>query len=1304
MTLATTIEYTPFQETSFGYGTTELNTWFSNPDDIVKLKIYAFTGFDYSTGHVSTPSVGTAISTFNKFNMVWYVEGERDDVNAVLAKLKYFPQDYEPARIWNPTTSKTNVVTGAYGSSENPPAIPDVSMFINVRNASDELQFEGTISAEAINTEYGNQRPYWSTEPSSQDCSSLGIPPKLDLGIISHGADTENVNVKCEFRHYGDNDEYTGTAYGYFIDSNRLYVGDRSWTKNTSDGRFDFTGSVAEAQAFLNNIGYQKVSDTSMFTMFLTISDGVVESTVSKNVWFSGNRFVPSNSMPTVGFTEETAFNITPIGSVFTATHSAEVNRFWYTVTLDSTGTDGITDISQGTLSSGVFTSDYYTSVADMKTALNASIAQVRDDFDDSFTYTLQYFCDNLVEETNYSSATQTVNVTATATEEISNLTTSHNYNEDRRYVFSTGAGLPNIAHGNNVDYTARITVSDANAISVIWTSVGTSGTDFFWENGNQLRFVGTRDEVNNMINNAYFEPTIDYDQPFSFSYKQTRLGGDTTSNAANGDYYNIEIGADNCISVTGIGHDEFSITQATVSWEENTSKTFDSGLAITDLSDTHEWTSQYGTNYRVEIAMWDGLTEFTNGTIVTNTLGSLTQGGTGNQNGQGDTNMISYTGTKSDINAALASLRFIPNVDYFGNGPEVYYKLVRVYDGAVFTDQAQETRSIFNSVIDNVGYAQTSPTVNWDWNTSVEFDSGLSITDVATENSDYTHNNGWFAVSLHAKYEDDDENEQSLTTATWTSTSHGSATLSGTGTVSDPLVITGTKADVNTALANLQMLPDVDWSSAPSPGGNFWIEGKIERLHDNVVHLNFNTVVAFFNPGTETVAYNSTWGQINYNENITAQSLFAGITAITEDIEHIANVTYEASVTLGSGISTGVLLPSYGDGGYVTPNELTLVGSDDPADNYVNDFTVDFSGTRAVVNARIQALQFTPYLDRTQSSNIQLTLRRYIDGVLSTTHSTGQDVGDINGVSSSDFVYGTANSNIQYFVSGKNFSGLSNPTTVAYDLSDAVYENLTPRQIALNKGHNYDRSITITDTYEQGGGASQYKIIFSGWDGSANLQHSSAWLTKEALHTSLDNGIHSLGDFNYTNGSTQTVTFTLHRRTYDGVENQFAQGSLTYEYVSGYRLDKNGANHPDWTMVAQHHYITPGDLLTVETDSGAVASTGLNYAIQFIGRTWNGGSSTQNAGYITKSATQGEWDHTEGNWEQYTAISPISKSYDGSYFRAMEKFDPTGEDSDPVNEYGRHYSIVVWNDDGIIDRFGSQDLFTGNRLITYRQ
>jgi hypothetical protein len=184
---------------------------------------------------------------------------------------------------------------------------------------------------------------------------------------------------------------------------------------------------------------------------------------------------------------------------------------------------------------------------------------------------------------------------------------------------------------------------------------------------------------------------------------------------------------------------------------------TFNSGLAITDTASDDGRLAEYNSEYRVELAMWlytgGAWAEFTNGTIVANTTTGLVKAGAGNQNGQGNTNMISYTGTKAEVNTALASLRFIPTVDYTGVGPYVYYKIVRVSDSAVLTNSSSSTATEFNTgtAHDEFSYTHTAD-LNWLEDSPTLFNSGVQITDKADENGDYSQHLSTYTASVQLK------------------------------------------------------------------------------------------------------------------------------------------------------------------------------------------------------------------------------------------------------------------------------------------------------------------------------------------------------------------------------------------------------------------------------------------------------------------------------------------------------------------------------------------------------------------------
>ena len=303
MALGKTIQYTPFEETSFGYGVGEIasahSTEFPNGTDIVKIIISKSSvipnHWDKDTGHISTPDVGTATSAYNKHKDQWTVVGERDDVDAVLADLKFFPSDFLAARTWAPDPILPNVTTGSYPMDEPSyvAAIPNTTFDLLVYDSADQLVSSYNVIWDAIDPVYGNQRPYWSVEPTIEDLSSTDYDSSLgglvDFGTISHGSDTENVNVYCELREYGGS--VPVSTRGSFTSYDDMYVGDKKPDVYNSGQGFSFTGSIAEAQAFFDNVRYNRITNTNKLTAEMYLKVATIEQGLEKTVqWYLDNQ------------------------------------------------------------------------------------------------------------------------------------------------------------------------------------------------------------------------------------------------------------------------------------------------------------------------------------------------------------------------------------------------------------------------------------------------------------------------------------------------------------------------------------------------------------------------------------------------------------------------------------------------------------------------------------------------------------------------------------------------------------------------------------------------------------------------------------------------------------------------------------------------------------------------------------------------------------------------------------------------------------------------------------------------------
>ena len=696
MALGKTVSYTPFQETSFGYGSSEIATahssTFGNATDIVKVIITHTSGNWDTTGHISTSSSGTAIASYNSIKKEWICEGQRDDVDAVLDTLSFYPADKPESRPYNAstnttgfvtTTLKDNQTTGSY-ANENPPAIGDTVFSLKVYNGASVVS-SNVVTFDPVEPTTGNQRPFFSVVPPIEDLNSTAhgtvAGGLVNFGTISHGTDTENVEVKCEFRNYGSSSTFTGTTYGNFTLDSQLYVGDKKpATANTSDARFKFTGSVAEAQTFLDNVRFYDGGNSTAFDMFLTISDGVVGSTLTKRVYFSQTLNI--STFPAQSTNEDAVMSLTSGSTAFTGTFP-DINSFTATFTFNQEGIDNIESVANATsYSAGVLTVTSNSSTFnDLKTAIDNVDITFKPDYNSSGSITASLVITGNTPDTySYSSASQTINFTVNAQDEISNSTTSHTYNEDVVYAFSSGT-VPQLIHGTNHNFSVRFTLSDTNA-----GSLGITGGSITDNSNGTFDFAGTRDALNTALTNLFYAPATDYNSNFNITFAIDRTSGDTTHAAT----------INGTLSMTGVSVDEATFTApASITWLEDNARDFASGLVITDNASTDSRLPGNSLTYTVlgRAKYLSGST----GVALTTATWSTTSSGSATVSGSGTVSSpLTITGSKADVNTALNNLRMTPDDDWFASPASdgsffFEYRLSRS-DGQVFYDYTINT------------------------------------------------------------------------------------------------------------------------------------------------------------------------------------------------------------------------------------------------------------------------------------------------------------------------------------------------------------------------------------------------------------------------------------------------------------------------------------------------------------------------------------------------------------------------------------------------------------------------------------
>lgn len=907
MALAKTVAYTPFNKTSFGYGSGEIAAAHNSLTN-VKIIITVTSGNWDATGHISTTGSGGAIPSYNKQQFEWSVEGTKADVDAVLDGLDFFPADYPAIRTWTATTLKDNATNGTY-ANENPAdtvPIPDTVFSLKVYNPDSSYALVSTnaVTFDATQPTFGKVRPYWSTAPTDQDLSSAAHSAVagglMNMGVIAQGSDTDPLTVTCEFRNYGTTTQYTGSAYGQFTTEANQFIGDKkSGTVNNTNNRMNFTGTKAEVQSFLNNVRYYRIGNKTTFDMFFTLSNGVVGSTLTKSVWFADN-VIGLTTVPAQSYVEDTAASW-DFGALTTSSVPADVDTFAATVTLDSTGiggadtlttsTSGVTQAFNGT--TGVLTISH-TSEATLLTALRNLTFTPDADFDSNFNMTVQLTYTGSAISSSYTSAAQTVAVTGTGVEEVGNKITAHTYSEDNAYSFSTGT-VPQIVHNANNNFTVTFTMGaatgrlEAPSGAATLTNVG----------GGVFTLAGTRNNVNADLLILKYIPAPDFNANHTISFSAVRTSGGGSPPTTTGQF-----------QMTGTAVGEFSISQLIdQAWDEDVTQLFDSGLQITDTADEVEGGAAFGSHYIVACEMYNsvGGGNYTDGTlqVATASQGSLTISATNGQGGNGafGGNALTISGTKTEVNTAMNNLEFVPDANFEGAGPEVWYYIKRVVDNVFLTpiggtgySYPPEVVSKFLSASNTAEASISQKTLTWEENVTKQFDSGIAILDKATENTSYTNSPTAF---FDTKYKLETWMTDSISSSSANYFTHGvlntatpgTMTLTGTGGSSSILTMTGSKAEINAALASIKFIPDIDYFGA---GPVVWY--KVTRVYDSAVTVPTQTgATSSFATNTATSNFVITVpSNIAWNEDqIESLSFNSGIVITDKATENPDHASY---------------------------------------------------------------------------------------------------------------------------------------------------------------------------------------------------------------------------------------------------------------------------------------------------------------------------------------------------------------------------------------------------------------------------
>jgi len=1163
MALGNTVQYTPFQETSFGYGSGQLATnyatEFPNATDIVKIVIEYDSGNWDDTGHISTPTSGTALSVYNKKTKTWTVKGQRSDVDVVLSQLKFFPADKPESRPYagdNPDgfevlPFKLNVTDGEF-SNEQPPAIGDTLFTVRIYDGNGIQQGPSeTLTFDPVEPSYDNQRPYWSSLPATMDYGDSSYDSDdgqtIDFGTINHGSDTENVTIVGTFAPWTSDqptiedgyvkDIYTNDdRYGTFVGIQDMYIGNVAPynTENIiSSEKFSITGTIPQCQTFLDNIKFKTKSELqkSTFDIHLKIFDGTIGSVVKKTMWHP--QTISITLLQSVSFKEDFASKFDLGDFIYLNKDDlVEVNSYRAVLTLDATGISGTTSFTT-TLPSTLVTQTYANGVLtitasefeNLKGALrNLEFVPVQD-FADDFTFTVDFEFSNSDVGSSYNSIQQTVNVRGQEQSEVANITRTHTWKEDQVYFFKNNNPLQ-IRHPVNENFEVIFDYSPSNlginSIGQLQTTntVVTKSVD----NNRVIKFTGTRDELNDALEKMYFAPPTDFDQSFTIDVTVNRTSGDLT----------FETPSTGVFTMSAIPQEEYS-RKATIkyNWDEDKVLEFETGLTILDTSLDDPLLEAYGGKFKFSMRA-----KYVDGTAVSsNDLSwscwynneNLDISGSGTVS-----DPLIIIGDRTDMNTAMNALRMTPAADF--TATQDFYLELRLERGEPTDTFYAQYLNFDNSYNKRVNFYKGRPSDEFSAPDSIRFGleriaaiDGYKIVDVA-EGKEY-------AISLTI----DNDGEGFLR-----ATDFGSAnsTVSSNG---KSITIAGNKNDVNQVLQTLEYVPEFNFDS------DFRIYYYQLQTTDNITQANGSDFISMVYDSALPKYQLDSSTDLFYEEDLLNQNDCLIYTTL-ENLDGAEEIT-ELPITYKIKLRLNPPTQIHFTGDYAEPGVL----ESDVVEE--NGSEITFTGSRTYCNNKIKNISFDAIADQIGDVDIHYTQERYINYIfneLQADNLVGASLRVLRDVGEVQF-----SPYKQFFTTENSVSANGEEITQRYLQEFATDDN-------GNIENRYSRPINIQDHGAEAGGVTLYKLDIT----SSNLPDGMSisgvgYKTKEQFHEFIDNGIPVVADKNLEdimyNSQEFKVNMKVTRKLPSGTETVLKESYLTYEYVSRPRLLKLPGDF-EWT------------------------------------------------------------------------------------------------------------------------------------------
>jgi len=678
------------------------------------------------------------------------------------------------------------------------------------------------------------------------------------------------------------------------------------------------TGTVAEINAALDGLKFTPVANfNGGVTLTVTTDDlgntgtgGSKIDTDNVTINVTAVNDAPVNSVPgTQTLNEDTSLTFTGGNAITISDVDAGSSDVQVTLAVTGGALD-VVNIPAGLIVTGDNSANVTLTgtVAEINAGLNGLVFTPAVNFNGAVTLTVTTNDQGATGTGGTKSDTDnvTINVTAVNDAPVNSVPGTQTINEDTTLTL-TGAKAISIADidagSNDIEVTLAVTSGALDVINI------PAGLDIVGDNTANVTLTGTVAEINAALEGLKFAPAANFNGAVTLTVTTDDLGNTGTGGS--------KIDADNVtINVTAVNDAPVNSVPGTQTINEDATLTFTGGNAIT-ISDVDAGSN----DVQVTLAV-------TNGTLdVVNIPGGLVVTGDNSNN-------VTLTGTVAEINAGLNGLVFTPTANFNG--------------GATLTvttnDQGNTGTGGPLTDIDNVTINVTA--VN---DAPVNGVPGVQSTNEDTALTFNTANGNLITVADVDAGSSDIQVTLEVTSGAL-DVANIPAGLVVTGDNSANVTLTGTVAEINTALNGLVFTPAANFTGevtltvttddqgATGTGGS---KSDVDNITINVADTNdapVNTV-----PGTQTIDEDTTL-------------TFTGANAITvADIDAGGN---DVKVTLG-----------------VTNGKLDVVNI--PAGLVVtgdNSSSVTLTGTLTEVNTALDGLKYIPTADFSGAATLTVT------------------------------------------------------------------------------------------------------------------------------------------------------------------------------------------------------------------------------------------------------------------------------------------------------------------------------------------